>query len=172
MSCVDVGRPKLITVATHNSKETFPICLIFVQQGEAEGEAALSRPALGCNRTKQRKFNTAWPDLPDSMKELYFTCGKDGKNKIREQHKMINELFVRDAGTGRDWVLNKDSYLFKQAVSRTDKTDNTDSKLSLPREMMLQKFVVTGEVSIRNGYPKSGFKVYELKVHGFYAYGV
>lgn len=128
----------------------------------------MARPQTGVNRTKQRKFNLAWPDLPDSMKEMFFACGSGGGNKIKEQHAMINELFVRDEG-GRDWVLNKGSYLFKQSVSRTDKTENRDSKLSLPRELMLQKFVVTGEVSICNGYPKSGFKVYELKVQGFYA---
>lgn len=118
------------------------------------------------NRTKMRKLNAVWPTLPESIKKMFYNCGQNGRNRQAEQNELVDSLFMRDPANGRDWMVDKESYLFKQTITRTDDTTNADGKMMLPRAIMLEKFTVTGEASICKLSGTGFYKIYALKVSG------
>lgn len=92
-------------------------------------------------RRKLQKFNAAYKNFPEGLKNYF--CGL---SNIKERDEAIEKLFKLE---GREYVLDKSQAArFEHMVSKTEKIDVEDGLGMVPREVMLQKFVVSGEVTL------------------------
>ena len=80
-------------------------------------------------------------DFPEGLKKYFCEL-----SNLKERDEAIEKLFKLE---GRELVLDKAQCAkFEHHVSKNEKIKHEDGLGMIPREVMLQKFVVSGEVTL------------------------